>query len=623
MKIFKSLVLATALASMSAASLGQTPESVDLDDIVVTGTRTEQNAQNATVKPEVITSAQIEALAAGDLGEVLESALGTLLEPNGYSHGTIRLQGLDGRHALILIDGQRQIQAAHGSGGVDVSHISIESIERIEIARGAGSALYGSDALSGVVNIITKKAPPSGDIVSLSASFGSDKGRRHSLYNSGRGSENLSWTLSAKADEGIRWDDTDQFQKSHGVDFGVNYRFAPKYSSLWRYRENKEAQPSLDDRQERNNQFVFGVSGNPDSASKFDMSVSKSGYNRSTNDPSRAKNSMGQVQANYSRKLNDTHQIATGMEYYKDSYRSDTIDMVSHIIRGVYIQDEIMLTAVTLALGARVDSHPAFGSQTSPKASALWRATEDMSVRASYGEAFRAPDPASIYRSPSYLVMGPSQFYLAGNKGLQPETNTNYQAGVDWTPGDRLNIGLSYFRNDAENLIATAVNGTYDDGTHGVKQLRTYLNVGGVETSGFEFEAKGKPSANVSLRLAYTHTKSEVVKDSNAALIGKKRAKTPESKAVFSAGWTPGAFSLNATAKYFGSSFYDVNNAYAIPSHTVVDMKISRRFGKNLAAFISANNVFDEQNEYVYTAAGLKTSGVEPASYLIGLTWEL
>jgi outer membrane receptor for ferrienterochelin and colicins len=127
-----------------------------LQEVVVTGSRNEQKLSDAPVATEVITREQIERSGAQDLGELLEEHPGIRIVRQPQTGATIQMQGLDSKYVLVLIDNQRTVGRIASTN--DLSRIAAEDIERIEIVKGPSSALYGSDAIGGVVHIITKKS---------------------------------------------------------------------------------------------------------------------------------------------------------------------------------------------------------------------------------------------------------------------------------------------------------------------------------------------------------------------------------------------------------------------------------------------------------------------------------
>ncbi|MAA80415.1 MAG: hypothetical protein CL916_14260, partial [Deltaproteobacteria bacterium] len=133
----------------------------DVEEIVITATKTEVLEDQSTVTVEVISSKQIAAFGIGDLTDVLQQLAGVNIS-RSILGSSPALQGLEPKHTLVLVDGQRLLGSKNGI--VDLSRISLPNIERIEIIRGASSVLYGSDAMGGVINIITKRAKSKKDM---------------------------------------------------------------------------------------------------------------------------------------------------------------------------------------------------------------------------------------------------------------------------------------------------------------------------------------------------------------------------------------------------------------------------------------------------------------------------
>ncbi|NOY84144.1 MAG: TonB-dependent receptor [Nitrospirae bacterium] len=129
---------------------------LELDEMVITGTRTEKKLLETPVRTEVVTREEIEQSHARDLKEALEDVPGLILRrTHGKQGESVGMQGFDADRILILLNGER-LSATAGST-VDLTQIGTADIERIEIVKGATSALYGSEAMGGVINVITRK----------------------------------------------------------------------------------------------------------------------------------------------------------------------------------------------------------------------------------------------------------------------------------------------------------------------------------------------------------------------------------------------------------------------------------------------------------------------------------
>jgi outer membrane receptor for ferrienterochelin and colicins len=141
------------------------PDIIDLNSVVVTGNRAERKLKDVSLITQVVTTHEIEKVGAVNLQEALEMAVpGLEFQQEGYGTN-LKMQGLDGKYVLILIDGERM--AGETRGNIDYSRLNAANVERIEVVRGASSSLYGSKAIGGVINIITKKHHRNGAHISL------------------------------------------------------------------------------------------------------------------------------------------------------------------------------------------------------------------------------------------------------------------------------------------------------------------------------------------------------------------------------------------------------------------------------------------------------------------------
>lgn len=131
-----------------------------LDEYVVTATKTALSEKKVPMATEVITQEKIKNLGAYSVRDALRMSIGLDVQETGMTGNVVQIRGMNNSHALILIDGRRMAgeNTSVTANVYELSRININDVERIEIVRGPGSALYGSDAMGGVINIITKKA---------------------------------------------------------------------------------------------------------------------------------------------------------------------------------------------------------------------------------------------------------------------------------------------------------------------------------------------------------------------------------------------------------------------------------------------------------------------------------
>ena len=217
------LILWAALGGVAVAQQGEGEEPAgeeepappaeepDHDDpgeiMVVTGSRTEQALSEAVVATDVVTREQIRSAGAEDASQVLETMSGVEIY-RSFRGAAVRMQGLDSEYVLVLIDGRRMI--GRSDGVLDLSRIPAERIERIEVVKGAASALYGSDAIAGVINIITRQ-PEEPFSLETHASYGS---RNTIVGTTSVGLMRDKWSGGASlgwhSTDGYDWDTSDE-----------------------------------------------------------------------------------------------------------------------------------------------------------------------------------------------------------------------------------------------------------------------------------------------------------------------------------------------------------------------------------------------------------------------------
>lgn len=160
-----------------------TPIDIGKVNVVVTATKTPHALENVPVTTAVITEKDIERTNAQNVGQALRWLPGINIRTNGYSRATVKIHGLPSKYTLVLIDGQR-LKGRHADS-IDIGQVPVDMIDRIEVVKGPASVLYGSDAVAGVVNVITK-APPDRTIFDGYASYGTGETIRAMMTLGGR-----------------------------------------------------------------------------------------------------------------------------------------------------------------------------------------------------------------------------------------------------------------------------------------------------------------------------------------------------------------------------------------------------------------------------------------------------
>ncbi len=501
----------------------QAAEIAALEPVVVTATRSEHNLSKAPASVTVITAEQIKASGASNLLEAVRAAPGITL--NGRQVGgrkTLSIRGAEDRHTLVLINGKRISSTDDTIGHSDYQYgwLALDQIERIEIVRGPMSALYGSEAMGGVINIITRQAQQqwhgslraradvqagsggNGHLVSAQAG-----GPLGEMFDLQAGAEQLR-SSSTPRKEDRRISDIEGHKRESG---NMQLGFTPitgqrlqldllhTDEDLDRDQDSRGAAPYYLDTYtlERRQQSLSWQA-------EWSNLSSELRYNKTTFDvtnkrtngvaPTRDQRLEDKVwDGNLGFLLGARNNLTLGAEHRTEylenaGLRGGSDDAVH---KALYLQDEISLAEnLTMTLGARLDRHEIFGNETSPRAYLVWSATPALTIKGGYGEAFRAPTLKQI--SPSYEgAEGPHTFY--GNADVKPETSKSWELSADWR-----NVTSAYtatvFRNEIKDLIYTDL--MYKIGPRGFYQ---YDNISRARIHGLELSMTQQLSAGFSL----------------------------------------------------------------------------------------------------------------------------
>lgn len=558
----------------------QMPES-ELEQMVISASRTEQMVQDAVSQVHVITAADIQARQIHNIQDLLREIPGVRITENTGSWGNggnVQLMGMNADQSLILLDGQR-ITGGHGS--VDISSIPVESIERIEIVKGPGSALYGSDAMAGVVHIITRKAKE-GQHLRMGASAGS---RNRVLATTGldTGNERMGMRLdyTHKYTSGVDRD-TDRVN-SNALSASLHYQ--PVESTTLRLqpffsRQKNMVEGEADRIQERTS-LNATAEVRPDALSRIQARASYFSHDhRKVDKTFDSVSTLQEFEAGYSRILG-RHTLSTGYAYSGESvddkqkaYTKDSQDT-----HGVYLQDEIDFGRLALTLGGRLDHHDEWGTETHPRAGLLFRATDNLRFRASAGTSFMAPTLLKLYADG--WTMGP--WTMKANPDLKPEKATSYQAGMDFQALPTLLLRAAFFRNEIDDLIETTRDG----------RTMSYRNVSEALTQGIETTLTWKPLRTFSATLGYTWTETENKQT------GKSLLDRPEHKATLDLDYHLARPDLRfrLTTAWIGEREFEEDSLRKTrDAYTQVDLAVTHRLTANMELFTRLENLTNEKN---------------------------
>jgi vitamin B12 transporter len=443
----KQLVLISLLGFLSTISYGD--ETEDLDSIVVTATRSNMAIEDATLPVTIIGRDQIEQSLARDISQLLRFEAGLDIGRNGGPGQTtsLFLRGTESNHTLVLVDGVRINPGT--IGGAALQNINPDIIERIEIVKGSRSALYGTDAIGGVINIITRKAKSS--YIESGYGYGMYDTKKRSIdlgFNSG--STELGLSVNSNKTDGykIRTDsDIKRGYENLTTNFHIGQIFQNSDITLRHWRTSGKVE-YLDffltaiDQDFINDSSAIEINNNFKNNIQSRVIISRVQdditQNQSTSYVYSKRNILdGQISM-----LTGSHNITGGL-YLSDEEASFAFgsgfnkDTQSN---AIFIQDHISEGNHRVFIAARLSDHETFGKETTWNAEYGMSISDQWSINASAGHAFRAPDATDRYG-------------YGGNINLKPEVSDDIQLNVAFRPDDNTTYRLELFDTKIENLI--------------------------------------------------------------------------------------------------------------------------------------------------------------------------
>ncbi|HEX2165645.1 MAG TPA: TonB-dependent receptor [Longimicrobiales bacterium] len=475
-----------------------TPRPVSLSELVVTASRRLQELKDVPVATEVVGRDEIERSGAADLSAVLVEHTGIGAEGGHPVGAGVMLQGLGAERVLVLVDGQPFIGRI--SGGLDVSRIPTSMIERVEVVKGPQSTLYGSEAMGGVVNIITRAPARSARRATIRAVGGS-----HGRLDLATGMLGSAGSVAYAADGGRR---TIELVPGHAGDAGT---FATRWDGSARVQW--QAAPSLllnagalllDESQRWSSGPLYYFADNlqwggrigavhTSGAHSFSPTLYATEFRhlarRSTlPEPVASASDETEVQRLVEAELLYTHAterlaIDAGIEARRESIHSDRVTGADRQLHTLEPFTQVTWSggAWSVVPGIRMSWSEQWGVHLTPRIAAMVRPTERLALRASLGQGFRAPSFKELYME--FLNTGAGAGYrVRGNPDLRPETSNNVSGSIEWS-GDRLYSRVQLFYNRFDEFIETRE--VPDDGDI---TLFEYGNIDDGETYGAELE---------------------------------------------------------------------------------------------------------------------------------------
>ncbi|MCC8172905.1 MAG: TonB-dependent receptor [Odoribacter sp.] len=508
---------------------------LNLNQVVVTGTGTHRRLQDSPVAVEVITAADIKKAGTMTFEETM-----TMLNPSfnfrPNSMGTnFTLNGLTNKYILILIDGKKM--AGDVSENADLSRIDMGRVKRIEIVKGASSSLYGSDAIAGVINIITDQSK---DLVNASSmtrvgAHGSFMENLNVDVNTGKFTSASSyqrrqsngWKLSKyeQDGDGVKETRKEASNKYHTNIFNQKFTYSPtKALSVYAegsYYNNDLIRPvGKEDAYTYDmyyKDYNFGLGGKyllgKSSYVSLDMYADNYEYGKSytveTGNFAVGDDEMTKRQKLYNANLKGVfadgtnNKLTVGMDYMLDYMKNpESLEQPEQLFTyAVYLQDEIRLfKKFQLLPGFRYVYNEKFKSKVTPKLSAMYSLGK-LNIRATYAAGFKTPTLQELY----YERESKGAVTL-GNPNLKPENSDYYALNLEFNH-KRISVSISGYINDVENIIVRESLPLIDeDKENGIKNRYTYQNVDKARVKGWDFNLNTYIGYGFSAGFAYNFT---------------------------------------------------------------------------------------------------------------------
>ncbi len=587
-------------------------------EIIVTAGRTEQNANEVGQSVTVITQTEIERRQTVAIADLLRATPGVTVTSNGGIGTTtsVNVRGADSDQTVALIDGVKLNDPSTPGGGFNFGNLLTGNIERIEVVRGSQSVLWGSQAIGGVVNVITRA--PTGDVsvnasgeygwrdtarlvgnvsgkfgpVSASVGGGYFRSDGFSTFNEARGATERdgyrNYGANAKFNvalsEGVSVDLRGFYSDGRtGIDgfapptfaFGDTPEFA-KTRELVGYAGLNAA--LFDGR--LNNRFAYAITDTR--RENVDLT---GGTSFETFD-AKGRNERFEYQGNA--ELSDQFSATFGAETEKSSFRTSSFgspfSFADARLSSFYGQINTKPVAgLNLSAGVRHDDHNIFGGQISFAANAAFTPNEGRTtIRASFGEGFKVPSLFQLF----------SDF---GNGALKPESSKSWDAGIVQTLLDgRMELGATWFHRDTRNQIVF-ISCPVQTGICAGRPFGTYDNVAHTRAQGLEAGIALRPVDALQFRLNYTYADAE----NRANGLGLARRPKHSVNAAIDYDWAFG-LKTGASATHIGDSFDNATNTRALAGYVLVDVRAAYPVTNSVELFGRVENLFDEQYETTF-----------------------
>jgi outer membrane cobalamin receptor len=606
-KLFNSVLLVIILLSVARA------EDVELDKIVVTPSRIEESSGDIGRTVDVVTSSDIEKSGSQDLAGVLTGLTSVDISNYGGPNATksIRMRGSTAAQVLVLMDG-RPINNPR-DGEVDLSSIPLDNISRVEVMHGSGSSLYGSSAMGGVVNIITKNPPREGQKTELYSSFGTARTYVERMLYGAKVSK-LGFLVSGgyESSGGFR-ENSELSAKDCNLKLGYELNDENNLSFNSGFYKSKVGVPGptswadTDDKQNTLKRFFdFNWGFKPDET----IGISARAYqnydrlefmeNSTTYTQDTQATTVRGLDLQFDKQLLDMYRIVGGFNYVKNNNDSTTSVKHEYNVTSGYLENRLDLfnNKLNVNLSARLDDYSNFGTQINPSLDLLYKFNDAIKFHGLISRSYRVPTFNDLYWPRNeYYYEGVSVGGEEGNPNLKPEKGITGEFGFESKINEYFTSGITYYRSDYKQLIQWSGD---DNGWWRPD------NVSSAVINGLEFENKIFISNNFDLNINYTYM---VAKDEETH---KYLVYQPEQKIDSSLKFNDhNGLIVELKGQFTGIRYGDAGNDIKVKSFYIFGLSVSKKFKTGITCFGYIDNLLNRKYQVQdgYSMPGFSLTG--------------
>jgi Outer membrane cobalamin receptor protein len=592
---FKSIISSLFLIFAGLGSIAQVKDiakdTLHIEEVVVTGTPVKINRNNVPMSVSVVSQAQLNESSESAVLPVLSGQVpGLFVTERGVtgfgvstgSAGQITIRGIGGNPTtgvLMLIDGHPQFMGIMGHPLPD-SYVTSD-IERVEVIRGSGSVLYGSNAMGGVINLITKKQEKDGFHGNSRLMYGAFNTQKYML-SGGYKKDKLSVYISGNHDQTDGHRANSDFKISNAYSkIGYNLNEHLKLSADFSLAKFKSQDPGPDTLNAKKGEAIDITRGYGSFTAENEFlkasGSAKLFYNFGEHNIT---DGFHSTDHNYGLnlfeafKLIEGNTITLGLDYMNFGGLAENLKAMGG--KGIVFADtavyelgyygfvqQTFAKKLTVNGGLRLQHNQVYGNEWIPSAGLAWRIDDNTTWKASFSKGFRSPTIRELF------LWGP-------NPKLQPETVFNYEAGILKSFFDRkLSFELTGFVVKGNNLIITV-------------PLKGLQNAGEVDNKGIEFSADARPNKNLSFHTTYSYIHMD-----NPVYA------TPEHQLYISSRYHFNKTSLALSLQHVANLDTDPSSAVHSENFTLLNVRVGYRLCRFSEIFVNGENLLNQKYEQI------------------------